>query len=307
MAIPPLALTHDGLIDALQFPWDNPLPENSVEAALWAEAHCLMLADIASSVPAAYSGQHDGDPVKWVRRLWDGVARQERFLHVTDATIIKARGGRLFFDAEERSFPSACHAGTEVATLSLNLLCMTVSGMATEGEAELFPAPMQTWILGGRKAKLPVFPERLFRVTRAGVTKFFSGHNGKWPFCDSIWAGIEAEIILLQGQETQRQPRSGPTAALVSESKPQWDAENRELRFGNWTKRYAVRGAPARSQWLILSAFQECGWSTRIDDPLPPGKLRDIINNLTDSLGTDCPIRFQRDRTSEGIIWKPVK
>jgi hypothetical protein len=82
---------------------------------------------------------------------------------------------------------------------------------------------------------------------------------------------------------------------------PRWDRERRELWYGErLLKRYR---RPAPHQEAILSAFQEEGWPSRIDDPLKPGKRKDALQGLNSALANQ-PLQFEGDGTGEGILWK---
>jgi hypothetical protein len=93
----------------------------------------------------------------------------------------------------------------------------------------------------------------------------------------------------------------------LAEGKPQWSATVDgqwvgELRFGGRTVR-RVRHAAANLR-RILSAFEEDGWPTRIDDPTPDGdslKRYDAIKQLNKGLEG---IRFRADGTGDGIEWR---
>jgi hypothetical protein len=95
--------------------------------------------------------------------------------------------------------------------------------------------------------------------------------------------------------------RSGP---------PHYDVRLRELRFGNdLVKQFRQ---PAPNQEIVLAAFQEEEWSSRIDDPMPPQpqycpqqRLLDTIKNLNRNQRHRL-IRFEGDGTGRGIRWKPV-
>jgi hypothetical protein len=94
--------------------------------------------------------------------------------------------------------------------------------------------------------------------------------------------------------------------ALPSDTKPEWDVELHELRFGGViVKRFTGRAGPQR---LILAVFQELGWPRKIDDPLPPGKLsqlpaerlRDVVRRLNTDMVNSC-IRFHCTDASQSI------
>jgi hypothetical protein len=70
---------------------------------------------------------------------------------------------------------------------------------------------------------------------------------------------------------------------------------------------------PARNQTTILAAFQEQGWASHIDDPLPLGqgedasdakrRLHETIKNLNKNLPSHT-LRFRGDGTGEGVTWE---
>ena len=88
---------------------------------------------------------------------------------------------------------------------------------------------------------------------------------------------------------------------------PTWNSERRELRLGGIVvKRFRQ---PAKNQETILAAFQEEGWPSRIDDPLPGGDngaaqdhLHDAIRRLNQQ--KKRLIRFLSDGTGKGILWE---
>jgi hypothetical protein len=84
-------------------------------------------------------------------------------------------------------------------------------------------------------------------------------------------------------------------------SKPRWEKDHRELWYGEILCKKYKRSAPNQEQ--ILDSFQELGWPNRIDDPLPPGRLADTIDNMQESL-RESPITLERDGTGKGIVWR---
>lgn len=96
--------------------------------------------------------------------------------------------------------------------------------------------------------------------------------------------------------------RSGPERDV-----PTWQKTYRELRLGDFVvKRFRV---PAPSQELILDAFEEEGWPSHLDDPLPPHpnvdpkrRLHDTIDRLNRSQKNRL-IRFHGDGTGQAVRW----
>ena len=87
---------------------------------------------------------------------------------------------------------------------------------------------------------------------------------------------------------------------------PIWDTQRRELRIGNVViKRFKW---PASNQEQVLRAFQEEGWPSQIDDPLPPDpkicpkrRLHDTIKCLN-RRRVNSAIKFRGDGTGQGVI-----
>jgi hypothetical protein len=94
-------------------------------------------------------------------------------------------------------------------------------------------------------------------------------------------------------------PESPRTEPCLN-AKPRWDAVLRRLTWNGEPVASYRRSAP--NQATILSAFEEEGWPTRIDDPLSPGQLRQTLKDLQKKL-KDAPITFRADGTGEGILW----
>jgi hypothetical protein len=89
---------------------------------------------------------------------------------------------------------------------------------------------------------------------------------------------------------------------------PQWDKERQELRLGRLiVKQFKV---PAPNQAMILTAFQEEEWPTRIDDPIPPNPDQDPKRRLHDTINTlnrhqkHRLVHFLGDGTGEGVRWE---
>jgi hypothetical protein len=103
-------------------------------------------------------------------------------------------------------------------------------------------------------------------------------------------------------------PTSEPAAQAMVGTLPCWDAKLRELRVGGvLVKQFRV---PAANQELILDAFQEEGWPSHLDDPLPPQtgmdpkrRLHETIDRLNRSQKHRL-IRFHGDGTGRGVRWE---
>lgn len=80
--------------------------------------------------------------------------------------------------------------------------------------------------------------------------------------------------------------------------RPVWDANLRELRFGDVVCKRFKR--TAKNQEAVLSAFQEDSWSPRIDSPVLADKLHETIHALNESL---VGLRFSADGSGQGIRW----
>jgi hypothetical protein len=89
---------------------------------------------------------------------------------------------------------------------------------------------------------------------------------------------------------------------------PVWDALSRELRFLGQTVKCFHQPAP--DQELVLAAFQEQGWVTRIDDPLPPRHARNAKKRLWTTIKSlnrhqiHHLLHFGGDGTGTGVRWR---
>lgn len=89
---------------------------------------------------------------------------------------------------------------------------------------------------------------------------------------------------------------------------PKWDRDRQELKVGStMVKCFKV---PAANQEAILAAFEEEGWPTRIDDPLPPHRdqlskrrLQETIKSLNRNQKRPL-IRFLGDGSGQGVRWE---
>lgn len=103
---------------------------------------------------------------------------------------------------------------------------------------------------------------------------------------------------------------AGETSAATDDecsAKPLWDSDLRELRYETHiVKRYRV---PSPNQQMVLASFEEEGWPTRVDDPLPPHPELDPKRRLHDTIKSlnrhqqNPLLRFYGDGTGEGVRW----
>jgi hypothetical protein len=113
------------------------------------------------------------------------------------------------------------------------------------------------------------------------------------------------------GPSDRMRKKSAPSADIPSARepiKPHWDAVSRKLWYGDMlVKRFRV---PAEAQCLILTVFQEEGWPSCIDDPLPCDdrsnswhRLKKAIHMLNESQENPL-ITFHGNGTGDGVCWE---
>ncbi len=95
---------------------------------------------------------------------------------------------------------------------------------------------------------------------------------------------------------------------LPERASPRWLADVRVLQWnGHTVKRFKW---PAANQEVILNAFEEEGWPSRIDDPLSPQPEQDPKRRLSDTIKClnrkqqASLIHFRGDGTGEGVLWE---
>ena len=99
-------------------------------------------------------------------------------------------------------------------------------------------------------------------------------------------------------------PERAPGPEPCLNAKPRWDAILRVLTWNNKPVGAYARLAP--NQAMILSAFEEEGWPTRIDDPLPRGRLRQTLKDLQKKF-KDAPITFRETGPARGSYGRSGK
>jgi hypothetical protein len=106
-----------------------------------------------------------------------------------------------------------------------------------------------------------------------------------------------------EARDMRRPPAGGGTSI------PHWDRTRRQLLWrSKLVKHFRV---PAPNQELILSAFEEEGWPSRVDDPLPLCREIDARIRLHDAIKRlnccqiEILLHFGGDGTGRGIRWLP--
>ena len=115
-------------------------------------------------------------------------------------------------------------------------------------------------------------------------------------------------------EEATRRPPASLEAADSHNGRPGdllpvWDERRRELRVGEKLLK-CFRGAP--NQEMVLAAFQEEGWPSTIDDPLPPKDELEPKRRLHDTIKAPNRkhvqrpplIHFQGNGTGENVVWE---
>jgi hypothetical protein len=116
------------------------------------------------------------------------------------------------------------------------------------------------------------------------------------------WAKLNRLVDEAVAQLAAGRPADRTVVEKQEVIKPHWNGGNRELWYGGALCVRYTKVAPYQER--ILKSFEELGWPSRIDDPLPPGKLMNTIPDMQDKLKAfDSPIAFGRDGTARGIRW----
>lgn len=88
-------------------------------------------------------------------------------------------------------------------------------------------------------------------------------------------------------------------------ARPSWDRDALELKFGGEVVRRVSRANMAVNLIRLLDVFEEDGWPSRVDDPLPGSpdavRLHKAVRSLNRGL---TRIRFHADGTGEGVRWE---
>jgi len=145
-------------------------------------------------------------------------------------------------------------------------------------------------------------------------------HTRELSFSDrSCFVLTATGINALLGRPSASLPGGQPISSIIKISPasrsiqpqaiPSWNRSHRILMLNGQLVRRFKRHAV--NQELVLTAFQEDGWSTRIFDPLPPLASEDNKRRLSDTIKclnrgqANQIIRFRGDGTGEGVTWEP--
>lgn len=146
--------------------------------------------------------------------------------------------------------------------------------------------------------KLTFTKTSCFVMTEFGVALF--GHANS-----SINGLHRTEKVRVSNQEA---PAVVDVGSALQTYVPLWDGDRRVLTLnGLIVKQFKWA---AVNQEAILAVFQEEGWPSRIDDPLPPESDQDTKRRLSDTIKclnrkqTNRLIRFHGDGSGEGVIWE---
>ncbi len=155
------------------------------------------------------------------------------------------------------------------------------------------------------------FPDRTcFVLTDKGiqVAKQVCTRGRQWLSAGPS-SGVDCGEVF--GREQLSRDKSlGQSSCLIFPVHPHWDADRRILQFnGTQVKHFKWN---AQNQEAVLSAFEEEGWSSRIDDPLSPHPDQDPKRRLSDTIKClnrkqdNAIVHFRGDGTGEGVVWEPV-
>jgi hypothetical protein len=211
---------------------------------------------------------------------------------------------RAYDYAQESGCSPWVFAVNRAALQALDLTCVDLHWLASQGYVQYADGPAAG---GGRESASPngkSAPGEHLRVvlTDAGAA---IARKCLLPDVNGVH-GVPGVNGLSANHATA--PLNG--AQLSEDLAPHWDATRRELWVGpDLVKRYRQ---PAPSQERILTAFEEEGWPSRIDDPLPPQDGRDPKYNLHNTISNlnrnqrQQRLHFSGDGRGEGVTWQLI-
>lgn len=88
---------------------------------------------------------------------------------------------------------------------------------------------------------------------------------------------------------------------------PQWDPDTLKLTRAGIVLKHVRSRTIAANVVRVLDAFEEQGWPSRIDDPMPDGPDQMRLHATILSLNTRLSqVRFHADGSASGITWEYV-
>lgn len=139
--------------------------------------------------------------------------------------------------------------------------------------------------------------------TTTNLVRVYAFANGRTFERAMLDLAMEGSVIGVGEHRRLRRQIGEPIEERDDLPRPHWDRNAGKLFYrGEVIRKVSRLGTDIR---LILDAFQDANWETRIDNPLPGGpkskKLRDAIDSLKEGLKG---ITFFADGTATGILWR---
>jgi hypothetical protein len=145
-------------------------------------------------------------------------------------------------------------------------------------------------------------PGSCFVLSDEGVAKIVQKRRKPQRLVVPILAGITSKVRLSVGRKLSAINENSDAPA------PVWNATRRELHWdGHLVKCFR---SPAVNQQLIVEAFHEENWPTRIDDPLPPLPGKESSRRLNDTIKclnrhqVNSLLQFRGDGSGNGVLWE---
>jgi hypothetical protein len=145
-----------------------------------------------------------------------------------------------------------------------------------------------------------------FVLTDAGLRFASAIAPASRSFCD-LQAACQTAPAARAAQNGVSQ---SPSGNVKVPNCPRWDSDSRELWYlDRLVKQFRV---PSPNQEIVIMSFEEEGWPTGIDDPLPHHVDRDPKQRLHDTIRSlnrnqkHRLLKFKGNGTGQGVIWEPL-